>query len=228
MPETPHAEPPLRDIHPFFKVGPLMLVLGSLSASAMMMTLAQALEWSDPGRGFAVSLFFTFTFGLPVLMVLFVIQAILALLFMTRRRRAWWRSGIVLLPAALLTFAALASITSLYPPERRARNELQRFLGGPLPASARDFTLHYEGGIDPTRRFEFSLSSSDYAAIRRYRSRRRKGAKVLSLAFMGQAYGRRESVPRAGAIVSSKTASNPAGIRCRAARARSTADRGPE
>ena len=43
------------------------------------------------------------------------------------------------------------------------------------------------------------------AAIRRYRSRRRRGAKVLSLAVMGQAYGRRESAPRAGAIVSSKT-----------------------
>lgn len=169
MPETPHADLPPHDVHPFFKVGPLMLVLGSLSASAIMMTLAQALQWSDPGRGFAVSLFFTFTFGLPVLMVLFVIQTILALIFMTRRRRAWWRSGIVLLPAALLIFAALASIASLYPPERRARNDLQRFLGGPLPASARDFTLHFEGGIDPTRRFEFSLSSTDYAAIRRYR-----------------------------------------------------------
>lgn len=169
MPETLHADPPPHDVHPFFKVGPLMLVLGSLSASAMMMTLAQALQWSDPGRGFAVSLFFTFTFGLPVLMVLFVIQTILALIFMTRRRRAWWRSGIVLLPAALLIFAALASITSLYPPERRARNQLQEFLGGPLPASARNFTLHYEGGIDPTRRFEFSLSSTDYMTIRSFR-----------------------------------------------------------
>ncbi len=165
MPETLHADPPPHDVHPFFKVGPLMLVLGSLSASAIMMTLAQALQWSDPGRGFAVSLFFTFTFGLPVLMVLFVIQTILALIFI----RAWWRSGIVLLPAALLIFAALASITSLYPPERRARNQLQEFLGGPLPASARNFTLHYEGGIDPTRRFEFSLSSTDYMTIRSFR-----------------------------------------------------------
>jgi hypothetical protein len=169
MLETPHADPPLHDIHPFFKVGPLMLVLGSLSASAMMMTLAQALQWSDLGRGFAVSLFVTFTFGLPVLMVLFVIQTILALIFMTRRRRAWWRSGIVLLPATLLIDAALAPILSLYPPERRARNELKEFLGGPLPASASEFTLHYEGGIDPTRRFEFSLSSTDYATIRRFR-----------------------------------------------------------
>lgn len=168
MPQPPADAPP-REIHPFFKVGPLMLVLGSLSASALMITLAQALQWSDPGRGLVVSLFFTFTFGLPLLIVLLVIQTVLALIFMTRRRRAWWRSTLVLLPAALLMFGALASITSLYPPERRARNELQRFLGGPLPASARDFTLHYEGGIDPTRRFEFSLSSTDYAAIRRFR-----------------------------------------------------------
>ena len=134
-----------------------------------MITLAQALQWSDPGRGFVVSLFFTFTFGLPLLIVLLVVQTLLALIFMTRRRRAWWRSTLVLLPAALLMLGALASIASLYPPERRARNELQRFLGGPLPASARDFSLHYEGGIDPTRRFEFSLSSTDYVAIRRYR-----------------------------------------------------------
>lgn len=169
MPETPSATPPPPEIHPFFKVGPLMLVLGSLSASALMVTLAQALQWSDPGRGFVVSLLFTFTFGLPLLIVLLVMQALLALIFMTRRRRSWWRSTLVLLPAALLAIGALASIASLYPPERRARNELRHFLGGPLPASARDFTLHYEGGIDPTRRFEFSLSSTDYVAIRRYR-----------------------------------------------------------
>ncbi|PAW63596.1 MAG: hypothetical protein B9S38_17310 [Verrucomicrobiia bacterium Tous-C4TDCM] len=166
MPQPPAAAPP-REIHPFFKVGPLMLVLGSLSASALLITLAQALQWSDPGRGFVVSLFFTF--GLPLLIVLLVIQTVLALIFMTRRRRAWWRSTVVLLPAALLMLGALASTASLYPPERRARNELQRFLGGPLPASARDFTLHYEGGIDPTRRFEFSLSSTDYMTIRRFR-----------------------------------------------------------
>jgi hypothetical protein len=39
----------------------------------------------------------------------------------------------------------------------------------PADVPPRDFTLHYEGGIDPTRRFEFSISPSDYAAIRRYR-----------------------------------------------------------
>lgn len=165
----PPADVTPREIHPFFKVGPLMLVLGSLSASAVMMTLAQALPWSDPGRGFVVSLLFTFTFGLPLLIALLVVQGLLALIFMTRRRRAWWRSMLVLLPAALLMLGALTSIVSLYPPERRARRELQHFLGGPLPASARDFTLHYEGGIDPTRRFEFSLSSTDYVAVRRYR-----------------------------------------------------------
>lgn len=165
----PPADALSREIHPFFKVGPLMLVLGSLSASTLMVTLAQALQWSDPGRGFVVSLFFTFTFGLPLLIALLVVQTLLALIFMTRRRRAWWRSALVLLPAALLMLGALAGIASLYPPERRARNELQRFLGGPLPASACDFTLQYEGGIDPTRRFEFSLSSTDYVAIRRYR-----------------------------------------------------------
>ena len=169
LPQPPVDAPP-PEIHPLFKVGPLMLVLGSLSASALLITLAQALQWSDPGRGFVVSLFFTFTFGLPWLIVLFVVQTLLALIFMTRRRRAWWRSTLVVLPAALLMLGALASIASLYPPERRARNELQRFLGGPLPASARDFTLHYEGGIDPTRTFEFSLASADYAAIRHYRN----------------------------------------------------------
>lgn len=168
MPQPPADVTP-RDIHPFFKVGPLMLVLGSLSSTALMMTLAQALQWSDHGRGFVSSLLSTFIFGLPLLIVLFVIQTVLALIFMTRRRRAWWRSTLVLLPAALLMICELASIVSLYPPERRARNELQHFLGGPLPASARDFTLYYEGGIDPTRRFEFSLSSTDYVTIRRFR-----------------------------------------------------------
>ncbi len=169
--ETPQppADAPSREIHPIFKVGPLMLVLGSVSAAALMMTLAQALQWSDPARGLVVSLFFTFTFGLPLLIVLFAIQTVLALIFMTRHRRAWWRSTLVVLPAALMMIGVLASIASLYPPERRARNELGRFLGGPLPASARDFTLHYEGGIDPTRRFEFSLSSADYDTIRRFR-----------------------------------------------------------
>ena len=167
-PQPPSDAPP-PEIHPFFKVGPLMLVLGSLSASALLITLAQALQWSDPGRGFVVSLFFTFTFGLPLLLALLVVQTLLALCFMTRRRRAWWRSTLVLLPAGLLLVGALAAIVSLYPHERRALNELKSCLGGPLPSSARDFSLHYEGGIDPTRRFEFSLSPADYVAILRYR-----------------------------------------------------------
>jgi hypothetical protein len=163
------ADPFPTAIHPFFKVGPLMLVLGSLSLVAVMMIVVQTLEWSDHAKGFAVSLIFTFTFGLPVLVALLVAQSVLALIFMSRRRRGWWRTVIVLLPAALLTGGLLAGIASFYPPERRARNELARFLGGPLPASARDFTLHFEGGIDPTRTFEFTLSPTDYVAIRRYR-----------------------------------------------------------
>lgn len=189
------ASPPSRsptpppEIPPFFRIGPVMLIIGSVSLAAASMVLAGALPWSDLRSGFLVATMMTFTFGIPLFVILLLVQSVLGLIFMRGRRRAWWRTVLVLLPAALVVGGCLFSIVNLFPPERRARRELGQHLGGPLPASIRNVRLHYAGGIDPTWQFDFTLSPGDYEAIKGYRNYKPRSGPSASGTLQAQITG---------------------------------------
>ena len=134
-----------------------------------MTILSQTLRHADLMEGLMISVPYMMLLWVPLAIVLVVVQGLLALAFMSRGRRSWWRSGLVVLPSALLIVISLLDITSLYPPERRARRELAHHLGGPIPTSVHSIKLDYRGGIDPGWSFEFKVSPEDFRVIQSYR-----------------------------------------------------------
>jgi MFS family permease len=179
LPQPPE-DTEVTEIPMFFRIGPVMLVMASFCIVSTVLLLAEALRWSDFRGGLMGGVFMIFIFGIPLFVMLGVVQLILGSIFMSNGRRAWWRTLVVLLPAILIIVAALVSIVNLYPPERRARNELDHFLGGPVPASISSIKLTYSGGIDPTRDFEFNLIPKDYDQISGYRYYRNRGGSPSS------------------------------------------------
>lgn len=166
-PGSPQPDPPLPM---FFRLSPLLLIPGSLTVVAGSLVLASTLRWSDPIEGLPVAAVMTFLFGIPLYILLTIVQSVLGLIFMSRRRRAGWRTCMVLLPAALLVGLALYEIVQLYPPERRARRDLAGHLDGPLPPSIDNLELYYRGGIDPDWTFTFTIAPDDYKTIKAYRT----------------------------------------------------------
>lgn len=170
LPQPPPDLDPPPAVRPILRIGPLLLIPASILLAALSLIVAEALRWSNPFDGLMGGAIMVLVFGLPLWILAVVIQSVLGLVFMSRRRRSWWRTLIVTSPSALLVLVSLVSIVGLYPPERRARRELGRYLGGHLPASVDHVRLNYAGGIDPSWSFEFSVDPLDYAEIRNFRN----------------------------------------------------------
>jgi hypothetical protein len=168
--DDPPNSPPdieVKAIPMFFRIGPVTLILGSVCSVWTVMFLSEALRWTNLQRGLEGSVVMVMLFGLPLIIFLLVVQGWLACILMSRGRRGWWRTSLVLLPAALLVLFRLFGIIELYPPERRARNELGRFLGKPLSESAANVSMSFVGGIGPIWEFQFDATSQDYERIKR-------------------------------------------------------------
>ena len=157
------------EIPQIFRIGPGMLILGSFCVVTTLIVLSQALRWGNFREGLIVEGMMLLFLAIPLVIFLGGLQGILALIFMSKKRRAWWRSTIVILPSLVLIAGLLFETVSLFPHERRARNELEDHLGGPLPASVRNVTLDFSGGIDPGWIFDFDISPEDFETLKSYR-----------------------------------------------------------
>lgn len=164
--QPPSNIPPPPEIPLFFRIGPGMLIMGSICVSATLLALADALAFKDLAEGLQSSVFMV----VVAMIVMALIQGFLGLLFMAGKRRAWWRSILVLIPAAVISLGSLYGISTLYPHERWARNKLERYLGGPVPASVKNASLDYHcNALGATRwKFDFDLSPEDWARITSY------------------------------------------------------------
>ncbi|WP_193212069.1 hypothetical protein [Luteolibacter marinus] len=166
LPQPPPDIDAPPEIPAFFRVGPSLLIPASICLAAGTMVLSEALGWWIFYEGLIGASLMVLLLGIPLWLIVLVVEWFLALVFMSRGRRAWWRTTLVVLPAALIILAALVSIARLYPPELRARRELRRHLGGSLPASVDRVRLRYSGGMDPCWDFQFTVSPGDYEIIK--------------------------------------------------------------
>jgi hypothetical protein len=166
--EEPSVEIP-PEIPEIFRIGPGMLILGSYCIVTTLMVLSQALRWGNFREGLIVESMMLAFLSIPLAVLLGGFQGVLAILFMSKKRRAWWRSTLVILPSLVLVADLLFAMISLFPHEKRARNELEHHLGGPVPASLRNVTLDFSGGIDPKWIFHFEISPEDFEILTTYR-----------------------------------------------------------
>jgi|GEM_PF-4819371 len=176
-PDPPPPEP-VRELPQFYRLGPWMLIFGSFVVTLGLGILTSALRWSDFLLGLKVSAFMFALLAIPLFVVLAAVQGILSAIVMSRRRRAAWRTWVVLAPALLIVALSLVDIASLFPPERRARRELAQHLGGAVPDSVRDVTLDYSGGIDPGWAFRFRITPGDFEKVRGYRAYHEQGGRL--------------------------------------------------
>ena len=166
LPQPPADEPTPEEIPPFFRIGPLTLVLGSFCIYGTLVLLAEALQWRDLKDGIKSGML------LAILATILIapLQFLIAFACMSRKRRGNWRTLLVIIPALLVSLLSIYQISTLYPHERRARNQLASFLQGPVPPSVRNLDLDYRGDAFGGTRWliSFDLSPADWDSISKY------------------------------------------------------------